>query len=186
MIGAVVVFSAAAGHRTDAWYVATGFQKHLVWDNAVWSVAALTIGLAVLPVIAAVAAFLSPALRATHEGRAFVVVGVAAVVVFISYAAVKGAYLAKYFSVLVLERNVIYLVPIVFAAAAALLQRRLATVPALAVRLPRRAVPRRERRVQARPVPVLRGPEPRHRRISRTGSSSGTQPTSSAHLIAAR
>ena len=35
-------------------YVATGFQKHLVWDNAVWSVAALTIGLAVLPVIAAV------------------------------------------------------------------------------------------------------------------------------------
>ena len=132
VIGAVVVVSAAAGHRNDAWYVATGFQKHLVWDNAVWSVAALTIGLAVLPVIAAVAAFLSPALRATDEGRAFVVVGVAAAVVFISYAAVKGAYLAKYFSVLVLERNVIYLVPIVLAAAAALLQRRFATPVALA------------------------------------------------------
>ena len=125
--------------------------------------AALTIGLAVLPVIAAVAAFLSPALRATAEGRAFVVVGVAAAVVFISYAAVKGAYLAKYFSVLVLERNVIYLVPIVLAAAAALLQRRFAAPVALGAA--GCAVPRRERRVEARPVPVLRGAEPRHRRI---------------------
>ena len=131
VIGAVVVLSAAAGHNSEAWYVATGFQKHLVWDNAVWSVAALTIGLAVLPVIATIAAFLSPALRATDEGRAFVVVGVAASVLFVSYAAVKGAYLAKYFSVLVLERNVIYLVPIVLAATAALLERGFATPAAL-------------------------------------------------------
>ena len=55
-------------------------------------------------------------------------VGVAAAVVFIGYAAVKGAYLAR---VLLrareLERNVIYLVPIVLAAAAALLIQPLAT-----------------------------------------------------------
>lgn len=130
-VGAVVAFSAAAGHASEAWYVATGFQKELVFDNAVWSLAAMTIGLAVLPVVAAIAGFLSPALRATEEGRAFLIVAVAALVVFITYAAVKGAYLAKYFSVLVVERNVIYLVPIVLAAAAAVLQRGYATPIAL-------------------------------------------------------
>ncbi|NUT56764.1 MAG: hypothetical protein HOQ03_12380 [Thermoleophilia bacterium] len=129
-IGALVVFSAAAGHRSEPWYVATGFQKHLVFDNAVWSVRS---GLAVLPVVAAVAAFLSPELRATEAGRAFVFVGVAATIAFVTYAAVKGAYLAKTFSILVVERNVIYLVPLVLAAAAAVLDRRRLATPAALV-----------------------------------------------------
>ena len=132
VLGAVVVFSAAAGHRSDAWYVATGFEKHRLLDHAVWSVAALTIGVAVLPVVATVAAFCSGRVRATREGRAFVVVGVSACAAFVTYAAVKGAYLSTVFSLLIVERNVIYLVPVVFAAMAAVLSRPLASPVALA------------------------------------------------------
>ena len=89
-VGAVLAVSAAAGHRSDAWYVATGFNKQRVFDYGLWSVAAMTIGLAVLPVVATVAAFASRRVRATAEGHAFVVVGVAACICFVTYAAVKG------------------------------------------------------------------------------------------------
>mgnify|MGYP000132530737 CR=1 FL=1 len=122
VVGAAVVFSAAAGHRSEVWYVATGFQKRLIADTAIWALAAMTIGLAVLPVIATAAAFLSRDFRATAAGRAFVVVGTAAVAAFVFYGAVKAAYLAKTFSILVVERNVIYLVPVVLAATAAVLE----------------------------------------------------------------
>lgn len=131
--GAAIAFSAAAGHKSDAWYVATGFQKRRVLDHGVWSLAAMTIGLAVLPIVATVAAFASRRVRATAEGRAFVVVGIAAAGAFVAYAAVKGAYLSTVFSLLIVERNVIYLVPVVFAATAAVLARPLASVPALGV-----------------------------------------------------
>jgi hypothetical protein len=122
LVGAALVFSAAAGHRSEVWYVATGFQKRLIVDNALWSLAAVAIGLAVLPVVATAAAFLSRDFRASAAGRAFVVVGTAAVAAFVFYAAVKGAYLAKTFSIDVLERNVIYVVPILVAATAAVLE----------------------------------------------------------------
>ena len=133
VVGAAIVFSAAAGHRSDAWYVATGFEKHRVADHALWSLAAMTIGLAILPVVATVAAFASRRVRATAEGSAFVVVGVSACAAFVTYAAVKGAYLSTVFSLLIVERNLIYLVPVVFAATAAVLARPAATVPGLCV-----------------------------------------------------
>ncbi len=37
--GAALAVSAAAGHRSDAWYVATGFEKHRVLDHGLWSLA---------------------------------------------------------------------------------------------------------------------------------------------------
>ena len=160
VVGAVIVFSAAAGHRSDAWYVATGFEKHRLVDQGLWSLAAMTIGLAVLPVVATVAAFASSRVRATTEGRAFVIVGVSAFVAFVTYAAVKGAYLSTVFSLLIVERNVIYLVPIVFGATAAVLARPIATAPALAAGFLVALILILNGRVQARPVPVLRGPEP--------------------------
>jgi hypothetical protein len=133
IVGAAIVFSAAAGHRSDAWYVATGFQKHRLLDHGAWSLAAMTIGLGVLPIVATVAAFLSRRVRETAEGRAFVVVGTAAFVSFVAYAAVKGAFLSTVFSTLILERNLIYLVPVALAATAVVLERPIATLPALGV-----------------------------------------------------
>ena len=135
VVGAAVLFSAVVGHRSDAWYVATGFQKHRVLDYGTWALAAMTIGLGVLPVVATVAAFLSRRVRETAEGRAFVVVGTAAFVGFAIYAAVKGAFLSTVFSNLIVERNVIYLVPVALAATAAVLERPIATLRALAVGL---------------------------------------------------
>ena len=38
-VGAALAVSAAAGHRSDAWYVATGFEKHRVLDHGLWSLA---------------------------------------------------------------------------------------------------------------------------------------------------
>ena len=135
VIGAAVVFSAVAGHNSDAWYVSTGFEKHRFLDHGAWSIAAMAIGLGVLPVVATVAAFLSPRIRATAEGRSFVVVGVAAFAAFGTYAAVKGAFLSTTYGTVIVERNVIYLVPIVLAATAAVLAQRAATLLGLAAGL---------------------------------------------------
>ena len=135
VVGAVVVASAAAGHQSEPWYRATGFFKQRILDHGVWSVAAMAIGLGVLPIIATVVALLSRSVRATDEGRAFVVVGATAFAAFAGYAAIKGAYLSTTFAVLVVERNVIYLVPIALAATAAVLARPIATLPALAAGL---------------------------------------------------
>jgi hypothetical protein len=131
-VGFVLAISAAAGHRSDAWYTATGFEKHRTLDHGIWSLAAMTIGLAVLPVVATVAAFASRKVRATPEGLAFVTVGIAACVGYTTYAAVKGAFLSTQFAELIVERNVIYLLPVVLAATAAVLARPVAGVPALA------------------------------------------------------
>jgi hypothetical protein len=73
--------------------------------------------------------------RATAEGRAFVTVGTAAFVGFVWYAAVKGAYLSTEFSTLIVERNVIYLVPVALASTATVLARPVASVPAIAAGL---------------------------------------------------
>ena len=61
------------------------------------------------------------------------IVGVSACVAFVTYAAVKGAFLSTRFADLIVERNVIYLVPIALAATAAVLARPVATAPALAL-----------------------------------------------------
>jgi hypothetical protein len=135
VVGVAVVASAAAGHRSEPWYVATGFFKQRVLDHGVWSLAAMSIGLGVLPIVATVAALLSRRVRATREGKAFVVVCSTAFVVFVGYAAVKGAYLSTVFSILIMERNVIYLVPVTFAATMAVLARGIASIPALVVGL---------------------------------------------------
>ena len=50
--------------------------------------------------------------------RAFVVTSVAALVVFVAYAGIKGAYISTVFATLVVERNLIYLCPILFVATA--------------------------------------------------------------------
>jgi hypothetical protein len=72
-----------------------------------------------LPVLAGIAALARPrSERRDPETRAFVVTGVAALVAFLWYAGIKGAYISTVFATLVVERNLIYLCPILFAATA--------------------------------------------------------------------
>ncbi|HET6623152.1 MAG TPA: hypothetical protein VFG70_01370, partial [Gaiellaceae bacterium] len=55
--------------------------------------------------------------------RAFVVTSVAALAVFLGYAGIKGAYISTVFATLVVERNVIYLSPVLYAATALAIER---------------------------------------------------------------
>lgn len=131
LVGGAVVASAAAGHRSERWYVATGFLKGKLLENALWAVGALAIGLAVLPVVAGLAALVAPATRRVAGGAAFTVTGVAAVVAFVGYSSLKGAYVSTALGPLVVERNAIYLVPVLLTATCLALTR---------VRLPLAAV----------------------------------------------
>ena len=169
-----VVFSAAAGHRSEAWYVATGFEKHRVFDHGLWSLAAMIIGLAVLPVVATVAAFASVSFghRRRSRFRHRRSLGVRRVR---RIRRGQRRVLSTVFSLLIVERNVIYLVPIVFAATAAVLRGR-------------SRPPRARGRLRSSPcsssckpssgstsIPTSRRPASRSER-SRTGTSSGTPP----------
>jgi hypothetical protein len=55
--------------------------------------------------------------------RAFVVTGVSAIVVFLAYTGIKGAFISLEFSTLVVERNLIYLCPLLFASTAMAIHR---------------------------------------------------------------
>ena len=80
-----------------------------------WALGALAIGVGVLPVLLGVAALARPGSEERDpRTRAFVTTSVAALVVFVMYAGIKGAYNSTVFSTLVVERNLIYLCPILF------------------------------------------------------------------------
>jgi hypothetical protein len=132
VLGLAVTVSAAAGHRSERWYVATGFLKQKLVDHGTWAVAAAGLGVGVLPLVAALAVLASPRLHTTPRDRAFVVTGAAALVIFTAYAALKGAFVSTVLGPLVVERNVIYLVPVLFAATAAALSRAAFGIGALA------------------------------------------------------
>ncbi len=118
-VGVVVGFSALMGHLSTSWRNTTGFYKDRIFDHGVWAMGALAIGVGVLPVLAGISALARPkGERRDPETRAFVVTSVAALVAFIWYAGIKGAYISTVFATLVVERNVIYLCPILFASTA--------------------------------------------------------------------
>lgn len=119
LVGIAFGFSAAMGHVSASWRETTFLYKDRIFDHAVWAVGALAIGIGVLPVLAGIAALARPKTeRHDPETRAFVVTSVVAIAVFLAYAGIKGAYISTVFSTLVVERNLIYLCPILFAATA--------------------------------------------------------------------
>ena len=149
-----------------AWYVATGFEKHRLLDHGLWSLAAHDDRPRPCCRWSRRSRPSPPAGSAPPtEGRAFVDRRRLGVSSPSSPTPRSRARTSRPCSrLLIVERNVIYLVPIVFAATAAVLARADRDRPGARGRLPRRAAPRPQGRVQARPVPVLRGPEPGDRR----------------------
>jgi hypothetical protein len=118
-VGIAFAFAAAIGHVSTAWRNTMYLYKDRIVEHATWAIGALAIGIGVLPVIAGVSALARPkGERAEPQIRAFVVTSIAALVVFIGYAGVKGAYISTVFGTFVVERNVIYLCPVLFAATA--------------------------------------------------------------------
>ena len=123
-VGAAVGFSALLGHLSESWRETTGYFRERIVDHAAWAVGALAIGIGVLPLIAGIAALARPRDEPRDPAtRAFVVMSASALVVFVTYAGIKGAYISTVFSTLVVERNLIYLCPILFAGTALALAR---------------------------------------------------------------
>jgi hypothetical protein len=118
-VGLVLGFSALMGHVSTSWRNATGFYKDRIFDHSVSAMGALAIGIGILPLILGIAALARPKTepRDAHT-RAFVVTSVVALAGFLWYAGIKGAYISTVFSTVVVERNLIYLCPVLFAATA--------------------------------------------------------------------
>ena len=118
-VGIALAFAATLGHLSTAWRETTFIWKERIVEHATWSVGALAMGMGVLPVIAGVSALARPKGEENDpRTRAFVVTSVAALAVFVAYAGVKGAYISTVFATQVVERNLIYLCPVLFAATA--------------------------------------------------------------------
>jgi hypothetical protein len=130
-VGAAMALSAYLGHHVFAWYVATTFFKGRILEYGLWAVGALAIGIGVLPLIAALAVAVRPGVRDTRL-QSYSVVALVSVTVIGFYTAVKAAYLSTTLAVVAAERNLIYLYPIVFVGTALLLERRRASLVAVA------------------------------------------------------
>jgi hypothetical protein len=118
-IGVVLAFSAVMGHLSASWRETTFKFKERIFDHAAWSTGALAIGIGVFPLLAGIAALVRPrGERHDRETSAFTVVGLVSLLAFVWYAGIKGAYLSTQYGTVVVERNLIYLCPILFAATA--------------------------------------------------------------------
>src|SRR5262249_41781929 len=116
LIGLALLLGGSGGAR------AALHHPHRFADSIAWSAGALTIGLGMLPVIAGFAALARPRQEPPRrEVRAFGAVLVCATVVFLVYAGGKAASAPAFNSIL--ERNLIYLAPLVFAGTALALAR---------------------------------------------------------------
>ena len=104
-IGAIILFSAVVGARSQTWYIATGFYRHRTIVYGLWAAGAFAIGVGLLPVVA-LAALVRPRGEVwTRELKAFVAVTAASVIAFGLYTATKASYLSTQFATVVAERN---------------------------------------------------------------------------------
>ena len=128
-IGSLIAVVAFLGHRSGEWETATTLWKGRMVEYGSWAGGAFAIGVGVVPAIALLAVLAVPRGERERPGvRALVIVTAGAVVSFGWYAAIKGAYLSTTFSSLIVERNLVYLAPLAFAATAYLLSRGTAPV----------------------------------------------------------
>src|SRR6266536_2835643 len=133
LFGAGVIVSALLGKGSLEWYIATDHYKHRLFDLGLNAAGALTIGLGVLPVVAALGAlWRAPGERPTREVSAFRSVLLAAIIGFGVYTAVKSTYVSTSFGTYTYERNLIYLAPLLFVGTALWLERRTINPVALA------------------------------------------------------
>jgi hypothetical protein len=115
LFGASILFNAVLGYHDAAWLDSTGFHKRWTFLYATDALGALTIGLGVFPLVATVVALWPGKGRLERlEERVFATLTAAAGFCFVYYAGIKGAYIREQFGNIVVERNVIYLTPLLF------------------------------------------------------------------------
>jgi hypothetical protein len=130
--GLFVLADRAANARSEEWHTVSRVFPERLAEYGFWAAGAFTIGIGVLPVVAALA-FIVPRRREPYDRgvTALRLLLALAIVGFGCYTALKAAYLSTIFADRVEERNLIYASPVVFAATAAVLQRRLLQLWAL-------------------------------------------------------
>ncbi len=132
-VGALVTLSAFLGHHWYEWLIATGFYKHRMWTLGLRAGGALTIGLGVLPVVGGLASlWRAPGERFAPEVRVFRSVLLASLIGFCLYTAVKASYVSTTFGTYTVERNLIYLSPLLLLGTALCFERRRVNPVALA------------------------------------------------------
>ncbi len=125
LIGLAVVLSAELGRRSTSWYVATSSFKDRMLEYGLWAVGALAIGLGVIPLIAGLVALVRPRAELRDPATStFVVLMASSLAAFGLYTAVKAAYISTELSIVIAERNLIYLTPLLFIGTALVLERR--------------------------------------------------------------
>ncbi len=102
-------------------------------EYGLWAVGALGIGLGVIPLIGGLVALVRPRRERDPGTTAFVALCVSAFAAFGLYTAVKAAYLSTTLSIVIAERNLIYLTPLLFVGTALVLERRSISLAATAV-----------------------------------------------------
>jgi hypothetical protein len=127
LVGACVFVSAVFGHRSQEWLIATGFYPHRMWTLGMRAAGALAIGLAIFPFVAGLASlWRAPGEISRYEVRVFRSILFAAVIAFGMYTAVKASFISTTFGTYTVERNLIYLSPLLFVGTALWAERRAA------------------------------------------------------------
>ncbi|HZR96889.1 MAG TPA: hypothetical protein VFA56_14425 [Gaiellaceae bacterium] len=131
--GLLILISGYASHHSNAWYAATQYYKHRIIVMGDWAAGALAIGTGVLPMILGLAALVPVrGEERSRELRMVRCVGAGAIIAFGLYTGMKAAYLSTVFETRVVERNLIYIAPLLFLGTALVLHRRRVNVYALA------------------------------------------------------
>jgi hypothetical protein len=124
-VGLVIAANAFVSHKSMQWYISTAFFQGRMLDLGLWAGGALAIGLGMIPLVAGLASLVRPKGEAPRPGvDALAIVTVSSIACFGLYTAVKAAFLSTVFATLTVERNLIFLVPLLFAGTALFLERR--------------------------------------------------------------
>lgn len=125
-VGGVLLALTLLGEASPTeWGETTALYKDRIFRYGAWAGGAFAVGLGFFPVVAALTALVRPRAQYRDPGtRAWVTLAASSFLAFIVYAAVKAAFLSTNFSSLIVERNLIYLTPIVAAGTALVLERR--------------------------------------------------------------
>lgn len=125
LVGLALVLAAELGRRSNSWYVATSTFKDRMLEYGLWAGGALAIGVGVLPLVAWLVALVRPREELRDARTAtFVVLSASSLAAFGLYTAVKAAYLSTTLSIVIAERNLIYLTPLLFVGTALILARK--------------------------------------------------------------
>lgn len=125
-VGTLLFFSELAGHLSPSWQLAVTHYKGRMLDYGLRALGGFTMGIGLLPVLAGIVVY---ARRPSAEPRprahlAFLSVLAATFLAFGWYTAVKAGYLSARFGwPRLLERNLVYLSPLLFVAVAIWLER---------------------------------------------------------------